>query len=94
MKGRLIPLSLEGHRFLDIFFSLSIKVPLCQFCAFSLLTVPCNGQKIHLGTKILKKSVLFLTEEGACFTLKMTLFSYKKGALLGVEILGVQTPGP
>ena len=49
----------------------------------------------HLGTNILRKFVLFLTEEGACFTLKMTVTFYlEKGHFWGVEILGVQAPRP
>ena len=49
--------------------------PLPTLC-LPYITVPRNEQKkAHLGTKILRTSVLFLNEEGACFTLKMTLFT-------------------
>ena len=68
--------------------------PLSTLC-LPYITVPRNGQKKgHLGTKILRKYVLFLTEEGTRFTLKMTLLLRKKGHFLGVEILGEQAPRP
>ena len=58
------------------------------------ITVPRNGQKRaqFREYKILKKSVLYLNEDGACFTLRITLLLRKKRHLLGVEILGEQAP--
>ena len=49
--------------------------PLPTLCLLY-VTVPRNGpKKAQLGTKILRKSVLFLNKEGACFALKLTLLT-------------------
>ena len=72
-------------------------MPLCQLCAcLPYITVPRNEQKnAQLGTKILRKSVRFLNEEGACFTFKNdTFYLEKRRHFFGVEILGEQAPWP
>ena len=69
-------------------------MPLCPLYAFSIITVPRQGQQFAFRDLNIEENALFLNKKGACFTLKGHLLLRKKGTfrVLHGTLLHVITP--